>query len=83
MDTTVLVCVTVPGVWVAVEGSHFLQNTGYLVWGGGLEGCVCRRRAPQADRLFCRPEGLASCPAQGCSWHWRSLGGGVVQGAVL
>ena len=36
MDTTVLVCVTVPGVWVAVEGSHFLQNTGYLVWGGGL-----------------------------------------------
>lgn len=40
VDTVILVCVTVPGVWVGVEGSHFLQNTGYLVWCGGLFVCV-------------------------------------------
>lgn len=58
MDTTVLVCVTVPGVWVEAEGSHFLQNTGYLVWGRGLVG-VCAGGGPlKLTACFADPRGL-------------------------
>lgn len=58
VDTTILVCVTVPGVWVGVEGSHFLQNTGYLVWCGGLV-CVCAGGRPlKLTACFADPRGL-------------------------
>ena len=82
VDTTVLVCVTVPGVWVEVEGSHFLQNTGYLVWGGGLVG-VCAGGGPlKLTACFADPRGLPPVQPR-LLLALRSLGSGRVQGAVL
>lgn len=86
VDTTVLVCVTVPGVWVEVEGSHFLQNTGYLVWGRGLVG-VCAGGGPLKLTACLQTEGLPpvsqAAPGIGGVWGVGGAGGCALTEVVV